>query len=588
MSLRQPIVVVLGHVDHGKTTLLDKIRGTSVASREPGAITQWIGASLVPKETLKEVCGPLLEKFKFQILIPGLLFIDTPGHETFSNLRRRGGSASDIAILVVDVTKGFEPQTVESIEILKARKTPFMVAANKIDAIPGWKSYANLTFLESLEKQNEEVKIELENRIYSLIGELSKFNFKSDRFDRIKDFRTHVAIVPTSAKTGEGIPELLAVLVGLTQAFMKEILKVTSGPGKGAVIEVKEEVGLGVTLNTIIYDGIIKVGDKIVVGGKEGVIETHVKALLLPKPLDEIRDPRDKFINVSEVAAAAGVKISAPNLESALAGSPIYVVPENEDKQKYIKLIEEEIGKLRINTDITGVILKADTLGSLEALIDALKRLNIPVRIADVGDVSKRDVVEAEVVKQKDKFLGVVLAFNIKLLPDAEEEAEKAEIPIFKSNIIYKLIEDYIEWVKKEKATGKEAELSKLIKPGKIKILEGYIFRRSKPAIVGVEVLEGIIKPKYPLINKDGKPIGEILRVQDKGKDIQEAKPGMQVAISIDKGIVGRNINEGDLLYVAVPEEHAQSLLTKFKDELTIEELNLLKEILELKSKKTL
>jgi translation initiation factor 5B len=588
MSLRQPIVVVLGHVDHGKTTLLDKIRGTSVASREPGAITQWIGASLVPKETLKEICGALLEKFKFQILIPGLLFIDTPGHETFSNLRRRGGSASDIAILVVDITKGFEPQTIESIEILKARKTPFMVAANKIDAIPGWKSYINLSFLESLEKQHEEVKIELENRIYSLIGELSKFNFKSDRFDRIKDFRTYVSIVPTSAKTGEGIPELLAVLVGLTQAFMKEILKVTSGPGKGAVIEVKEEVGLGVTLNAIIYDGVIKVGDKIVVGGKEGVIETHVKALLLPKPLDEIRDPRDKFITVSQVNAAAGVKISAPNLESALAGSPLYVVPENEDKQKYVKLIEEEIGKLRINTDITGVVLKADTLGSLEALIDVLKRLNIPVRIADVGDVSKRDIVEAEVVKQKDKFLGVVLAFNIKVFSDAEEEAEKAEVPIFKSNIIYRLIEDYVEWVKKEKTAGKEAELSKLIKPGKIKILEGYIFRRSKPAIVGIEVLEGIIKPKYPVMNKDGKLIGEILRIQDKGKDVQEAKTGMQAAISIDKGVVGRNIEEGDILYVAVPEAHAQSFLTKFKDELTPEELNLLKEILELKSKKSL
>ncbi|MEM3151736.1 MAG: translation initiation factor IF-2 [Candidatus Bathyarchaeia archaeon] len=585
MSLRQPIVVVLGHVDHGKTTLLDKIRGTSVASREPGAITQWIGASLVPKETLKEICGSLLEKFKFQILIPGLLFIDTPGHETFSNLRRRGGSASDIAILVVDITKGFEPQTIESIEILKARKTPFMVAANKIDVISGWRSNINLSFLESLEKQSEEVKLDLENRIYSLIGELSKFNFKSDRFDRIRDFRTHVAIVPTSAKTGEGIPELLAVLVGLTQAFMKEILKVTSGPGKGAVIEVKEEIGLGATLNAIIYDGTIKVGDKIVVGGKEGVIETHVKALLLPKPLDEIRDPKDKFITVSQVNAAAGVKISAPNLESALAGSPLYVVPKDEDKQKYIKLVEEEVGKLRINTDIIGVILKTDTLGSLEALTDVLKRLNIPVRIADVGDVSKRDIVEAEVVKQKDKFLGVVLAFNVKIFPDAEELAEKTEIPIFKSNIIYRLIEDYTEWVKKEKTAGKEAELSKLIKPGKIKVLEGYIFRRSKPAIIGVEVLEGTIKPKYPLMNKYGKIIGEILRIQDKGKDIQEAKIGMQVAISIDKGIVGRNIEEGDLLYVAVPEAHAQSFLTKFKDELTLEELNLLKEILELKPK---
>ncbi|MBS7655669.1 translation initiation factor IF-2 [Candidatus Bathyarchaeota archaeon] len=586
MSLRQPIVVVLGHVDHGKTSLLDKIRGTSVASREPGAITQWIGASLVPKETLKEICGPLLKKFNFQILIPGLLFIDTPGHETFSNLRRRGGSASDIAILVVDVTKGFEPQTIESIEILKARKTPFMVAANKIDVISGWRSNINLSFLESLEKQSEEVKLDLENRIYSLIGELSKFNFKSDRFDRIKDFRTHVAIVPTSAKTGEGIPELLAVLLGLTQAFMKEILKVTSGAGKGAVIEVKEEVGLGVTLNAVIYDGVIKIGDKIVVGGKEGVIETHVKALLLPKPLDEIRDPRDKFITMPQVNAAAGVKISAPNLESALAGSPLYVIPENEDKQKYVKLIEEEIGKLRINTDITGVVLKADTLGSLEALTEALKRLNIPVRMADVGDVSKRDVVEALAVKQKDKFLGVVLAFNIKVFLDAEEEAEKNDVPIFKSNIIYKLIEDYVEWVKKEKAAGKEAELSKLIKPGKLKILEGYIFRRSKPAIVGVEVLEGTIKPKYPLINKDGKAIGEILRIQDKGKDVNEAKTGMQVAISIDKGVIGRNINEGDLLYIAIPEEHAQTFLIKFKDELTPEELNLINEILEVKSKK--
>ncbi|MEM3606802.1 MAG: translation initiation factor IF-2, partial [Candidatus Bathyarchaeia archaeon] len=254
-------------------------------------------------------------------------------------------------------------------------------------------------------------------------------------------------------------------------------------------------------------------------------------------------------------------------------------------KQKYIKLVEEEVGKLRINTDIIGVILKTDTLGSLEALTDVLKRLNIPVRIADVGDVSKRDIVEAEVVKQKDKFLGVVLAFNVKIFPDAEELAEKTEIPIFKSNIIYRLIEDYTEWVKKEKTAGKEAELSKLIKPGKIKVLEGYIFRRSKPAIIGVEVLEGTIKPKYPLMNKYGKIIGEILRIQDKGKDIQEAKIGMQVAISIDKGIVGRNIEEGDLLYVAVPEAHAQSFLTKFKDELTLEELNLLKEILELKPK---
>lgn len=587
MPLRQPIVAVLGHVDHGKTTLLDRIRGTSVASREPGAITQWIGASLIPAETLKEICGPLLEKFKFKIAIPGLLFIDTPGHETFSNLRRRGGSAADIAVLVIDVMKGVEPQTIESIDILKARKTPFLVAANKIDMIPGWRPVEDAPFLESFRKQPEAVKLELENKIYSLIGELSKLNFRSDRFDRVKNFRTHVAIIPTSAKTGEGIPELLAVLIGLTQAFMKELLKVTSGPGKGSVIEVKEETGLGVTLNAIIYDGIIKVNDRIVVGGMEGAIETHVKALLLPKPLDEIRDPRDKFMNVPQVSAAAGVKVVAPNLEAALAGSPLYVVPEGEDARKYIKAIEEEVGKLRINVDVNGVVLKADTLGSLEALIETLRKLKVPIRLADVGNVSKRDVVEAGAVKQKDRFLGVILSFNVNVLPDAREEAKRFGVPIFESNIIYRLIEDYVEWVRKEKALSKEAELSRLIKPGKIKILEGYVFRRSKPAIVGVEVLQGSIKPRYPLMRRDGQPVGEILRIQDKGKDVDEAKAGMQVAISIDKGVVGRNINEGDALYVSVPDSHARELLTKFKDELAEEEVSLLKEVAEIKAKQS-
>lgn len=585
MPLRQPIVAVLGHVDHGKTTLLDRIRGTSVASREPGAITQWIGASLIPSETLKEICEPLLEKFKFRITIPGLLFIDTPGHETFSNLRRRGGSAADVAVLVVDVMKGVEPQTVESIDILKARKTPFLVAANKIDMISGWEPIEDSPFLESFKNQPEVAKMGLESKIYSLIGELSKLNFKSDRFDRVKDFRTHVAIIPTSAKTGEGIPELLAVLIGLTQAFMKELLKVTSGPGKGSVIEVKEETGLGVTLNAIIYDGIIEINDRIVIGGMEGAIETHVKALLLPKPLDEIRDPRDKFMNVPRVSAAAGVKIVAPDLETALAGSPIYVVPEGEDAQKYVKAVEEEVGKLRISVDVNGVVLKADTLGSLEALIETLRKLNVPIRLADVGDVSKRDVVEAGAVKQKDRFLGVVLSFNVNVLPDAREEAKRFGVPVFESNIIYRLIEDYTEWVRREKALSREAALSRLIKPGKIKVLEGYVFRRSKPAIVGVEVLRGSIKPKYPLIREDGQPVGEILRIQDRGKDVNEARAGMQVAISVDKGIVGRNINEGDALYVSVPDDHASELLTEFKDGLTEEEISLLEEVAKIKAR---
>jgi len=524
---------------------------------------------------------------KGEIEIPGLLVVDTPGHEAFTNLRRRGGSVADIAILVIDVLRGFETQTYECIEVLKARKTPFLVAANKIDRIPGWKSYPDTPFLKTYQMQNPYVKQDLDNRIYDIIGTFSRLGFRADRFDRIKDFTKTVAVVPTSAKTGEGITELLMVLVGLTQQYLKKRLQTTEGPAKGTVLEVKEEPGLGLTLNTIIYDGVLRKDDLIVVGGKEKPIVTRIRAILVPKPLDEIRDPRDKFSSVNSVSAAAGVKIAAPELEGALAGAPLYAVPQGEDPQKYVKLVSEEIEKIRIITDIDGVVLKADTLGSLEAIAEALKRNSVPIRLADVGDVSKRDVVEAGVVKEHEPLYGVVLAFNVKVLPDAEEEAKNRSIKIFHENIIYRLVDDYLSWLRTKQEAKLEKEFETLIKPGKIRILEGYVFRRAKPAIVGVEILAGKIKPKYRLVRaKDGEDVGEIQQIQEKGKALPEARQGMQVAISIDKPLVGRHIFEKDVLYVKVPEAHAKALLTTFVDKLTMEEQETLNEYVNLMRKK--
>jgi len=574
-------------VDTGKTLLLDKIRKTSVQAREAGGITQHIGASFFPVDTLKQLCGSLLSMVKGEIEIPGLLVVDTPGHEAFTNLRRRGGSVADIAILVIDVLRGFETQTYECIEVLKARKTPFLVAANKIDRIPGWKSYPDTPFLKTYQMQNPYVKQDLDNRIYDIIGTFSRLGFRADRFDRIKDFTKTVAVVPTSAKTGEGITELLMVLVGLTQQYLKKRLQTTEGPAKGTVLEVKEEPGLGLTLNTIIYDGVLRKDDLIVVGGKEKPIVTRIRAILVPKPLDEIRDPRDKFSSVNSVSAAAGVKIAAPELEGALAGAPLYAVPQGEDPQKYVKLVSEEIEKIRIITDIDGVVLKADTLGSLEAIAEALKRNGVPIRLADVGDVSKRDVVEAGVVKEHEPLYGVVLAFNVKVLPDAEEEAKNRSIKIFHENIIYRLVDDYLSWLRTKQEAKLEKEFETLIKPGKIRILEGYVFRRAKPAIVGVEILAGKIKPKYRLVRaKDGEDVGEIQQIQEKGKALPEARQGMQVAISIDKPLVGRHIFEKDVLYVKVPEAHAKALLTTFVDKLTMEEQETLNEYVNLMRKK--
>ncbi len=586
--MRQPIVVVLGHVDHGKTTLLDKIRGTAVARKEPGEITQHVGASIVPASVLRKVAEPLKKYFpKLKIEIPGLLFIDTPGHELFSNLRKRGGSVADIAILVIDVIEGVQPQTIESIEILKERRVPFVIAANKIDRIPGWKPNPDMPFLETIKRQEPWVVNRLEELIYRIVGKLYEFGFMSERFDRIKDFRRTVAIVPVSAKTGEGLAELLALLAGLVQQFMKKKLVTSDEPAQGVILEVKEEPGLGTTIDVIIYDGVLRKGDMIIVGGKEKPIVTKVRALLMPRPLQDMRAHEGRFIQVDEVVAASGVKISAPGLEDALAGAPMYVIPSEDKIHEYEKKILEEIEAIRIRTDNVGVVVKADTLGTLEALVAALKRSNIPVRIADVGHVTKNDVLEASISKKSNPLYGVIIAFNVKVLPEARDLAAKEGVKIFKHNVIYRLLEEYLDWVKKVKEEEKRKELEALIRPGKIRILPGYVFRRSDPAIVGIEVLSGVIKPGYPLMREDGVRIGEIMQIREHDNVLKEARVGMEVAISIrGKVMIGRHVDEGDILYTDIPREHVKLWLTKYKSELSDDEIMVLKEIIAIKRKR--
>ena len=587
MPIRQPIVCVLGHVDTGKTLLLDKIRKTSVQAREAGGMTQHIGASFFPVETLKQLIGPLLSSLKGDIEIPGLLIVDTPGHEAFTNLRRRGGSVADIAILVVDLLKGIEAQTYECIEILKTRKTPFIVAVNKIDRIPGWNPHSSTPFMASYAMQDPNVRESLDNKLYEIMGIFSRSGFRTDRFDHIKDFTSTVALVPTSAKTGEGLAELLMVLVGLTQQYLKKQLQTTEGAAKGSVLEVKEEPGLGLTLNTIIYDGTLQKDDLIVVGGREKPIVTSIRAILVPKPLDEIRDPRDRFSSVDSVFAAAGVKIVASGLEGALAGAPLYAVEPGSTPEKYAKLVTDEIKKIRIATELEGVVLKADTLGSLEAIAEILRKNNVQVRLADVGDVSKRDIIEASVVKSREPLVGVVLAFGVRILPDAEEEAAASDVKIFKEPIIYNLIDKYLEWQRSKREASLEQEFEKLVKPGKVLVMAGFVFRRGKPAIFGVEILGGHLRPKLSMVRADGgEDIGEVQQIQDKGKAVSEAKLGVQVAVSMEKPIVGRHVFEKDTLYVKVPESDVRILMSTHSEKLTEDEQEVLKEYIAIMRKK--
>ncbi|VVC04402.1 putative translation initiation factor IF-2 [Candidatus Bilamarchaeum dharawalense] len=557
---RSPIICILGHVDHGKTTLLDSVRGTTVAKKEAGGITQMIGASYVSKADIDGISKDLAQKMNVNLMVPGLLFIDTPGHEAFTNLRDRGGSLADLVILVVDVNNGFQPQTVESIKILKQYKTPFVIAANKIDAVDGWRSIKTTSFMEAFSKQPEHIQTRLDEKLYDIMGKISEYGFDSERFDRIKDFTKQIAIIPISAKTKEGLSELLVLIGGLSQKFLGDELEIEdTGRGKGSIIEVKEEKGLGTTLDVIIYDGILRKNDEIIFMSTNGVAKTKVRGLLEPN-----LGGKEKFVFVDDVVAAAGVKIYAPDLEGAIPGSPIEVVEDFERDSKTIEaqfksVIFQKSGEL-------GVVLRADSLGSVEALLRLLKDAGIPVIDAAVGNITKKDVLAASAVAQSNQFLGVVLGFNVKILDDATMESQNSNIQIIYSNIIYRLIDQYNEWVKEEKEKIKKHALEKVVWPGKIKILDGYIFRACKPAIFGVEVLAGRVRKNYRLMNKSGEVVGEIREIQKEKEKVEEAGVGDQLAISCDGINIGKNVAPGEILYSYLTEDE----IKKWDDQISM------------------
>jgi translation initiation factor 5B len=582
--LRQPIVVVLGHVDSGKTSLLDRLRGTAVQAREAGGITQEIGASFFPLETLRAISGSLLEKAGGELQVPGLLFIDTPGHEVFSNLRIRGGSAADIAVVVVDVLKGLENQTLESIDILKQRRVPFLVALNKIDMIKGWRKESHGPLVQVLKEQPPEWNDELEERLYNVVGGLSRLSFQSDAYYRVKDFRQQVSVVPVSARYGTGVPELLAMLIGLAQQFLKGKLQMIGEghQGRGIILEMQEEVGIGETANMILTEGSLKVGDNIALVRRDGALRSKVKALFMPKPLDEMRDPRDKFTSVPQVFAAAGVKLVSPELRGVVAGTSVASFKSDSEFESLKAEMEKELTNVLVRTENMGVIVKAASVGGLEALLQMLAQREIPVREGDIGDISKNDIVNAEVVKDHDPYLGAILAFDSKVLSDAKEFA--GDTPIFTSKVIYEVIDNYVDWAAKKRAEDERTALSGITPPCKLKALPGNFFRNNDPAVFGVEILAGKLRPKVRLMDRNGTELGTVEQIQDKGKPLPLVKLGDKVAISVRGPTLGRSIKENDVLYTLPRSHEAKLLRSKFIASLSEDDLQALQEIVALKS----
>jgi len=563
MTIRQPIITVAGHVDHGKTSILDKIRGTSIQVGEAGGITQKISFTKMESETVKKRAGDVLEKFKIPLKIPGFLFIDTPGHAAFTNLRKRGGSLADIAVVVIDINDGIKPQTAEVLQILKANKTPFVIALNKIDNISGWKTSESRLAVEAVPNQAINVKQTFDERYFTLVGALNSFGINPELYYQISDFTKNVAVVPTSAVTGEGINELLAMLAALSQKFLMDRMKIGTD-GRGVVLEVKKDKAMSY-LECILYDGSMKQEDYIAIAGFDGTVVTKVRCIEEAKPLNKGYEVKKM------VGAATGLRLQIAAKEEILSGMPFQVVCNNLDEIE--KVFSEELSE-EIQTDERGIYVKADSLGSLEALLVLLREKNIKVIKAGIGPITKKDVYSANALPEIDK---TILGFNV----DFADEEVAGEVPrdmkVLCHEVVYKLIEDYLKWKEEKILEIERGRLSELHHLCKFTILD-FVFRNSNPAVFGVVVDGGVLKKDLNFINRDDVKIGHVKEIQHERKNVSEATKGQEVAISMPGVNFERQLEVGESLYTNLGE----SQFRKFKDNkdlLSSEEKTVLQEI---------
>jgi len=580
-KLKQPIVTFAGHVDHGKTSILDAIRSTYVARGEPGKITQKISFTIMPKDDIIKRCEPLLDKLHIKIEVPGFLFIDTPGHAAFISLRKRGGSLANLAVLVIDINEGIKEQTRESIEVLRKAKTPFIIALNKIDRIHGWRNIdSNSDIQTCIQKQSDSTKQEFNEKLLNIIVALSYLKFDSALYYEVKDFTKQVALVPCSAKTGSGISDIIVMLAGLTQKFFKDKSKLELGSqARGTIFEIKKEKI--VSVEAILYDGVLRKDDTIMVATFDKPVITKIRSLFKALPLGK------GFELADEIRAATGFRMYLPEVKDIMPGMPFIVLKNLEEsyvEQQKSKLISEVSDIMQL--DNVGIIAKADSLGSLEALMFLLRKNGIMIRKAGIGNVTKNDIVIASSVVD-NPLDAIIIGFNVGIEPDVKKEFPELNknVKIITGEVIYKIVDDVIEWrSNKEKEIERES-LKQLTLPCKIKVLKHYIFRRSKPAIFGVKVLSGTLRQRITLMNSGGEKVDKVKTIQSEQKTVQESKTNEEVAINLPNSTIGRNVKEDEVLYSWLSESEFRKLKEN-KKFLTQEELVILQEVAEINRKK--
>jgi len=510
MKLRSPVICILGHVDTGKTKILDKLRKTNVQEGEAGGITQQIGATFFPIDNFKQHLDKIPKQFQVDPKVPGFLVIDTPGHESFQNLRQRGQSLCDLAVLVVDLMHGLQKQTLDSLEMLRKRKTPFVIAFNKIDRIHNWKSTDWGAFRDSYDKQKKTQTREFDERFKKIVTQLIQTGLNVSVYDENPSMKEYINIIPTSAHTGEGMPDLIGMFLYLGQKFLYKKLEFKNEI-QCTILEVKVLEKTGTTIDVILVNGTLKIGDKIILGGLYGPIRSTVKILMTPHPMKEMR-VKSEYEHHESISGAMGIKIFGNELENALAGSPLYVYHTEEEAEKYAAEITTDFNSILkdyLSKTGKGILVQASTLGSLEAILSFLHEKKIEIAAVGLGNLQKKDVTKIQIIHAKNENPAkehlTILAFDIKIQPDAQQCADEHGIKIFTADIIYHLFDNYIEYEKQCISERKKEKEKVAVFPCILKIVPNAVFNRKDPIIVGVDVVEGILKVGTPLIVPDKK-----------------------------------------------------------------------------------
>ncbi len=575
-TLKAPVCCIVGHIDAGKTSLLDKLRNSNVQAKEAGGITQHIGSTFFPIENIRKNCASIKGKFEVIHKIPGILMIDTPGHSEFQSLRDVGTSICDLGILIIDIEESVQEQTKEAIKLLKEKNIPFVIAVTKLDKIYGWTTTTSSNLRGALKEQSKDVAMILESKLEDIKYDLSKeeinaeFYFKNTKPEKV------YSMIPVSSKTGEGIADILALLVYISQTWM--IKKLTfKEKVKCTIMESKYDQHLGYTIDVILSNGTLNVGDKFAVATSEGAKITTIRNILTPTPMTQL-GKKTQWSYHDSVKASIGVKLIGSNLDGVYPGTHLQSIDATVSEEEAVKLVNEEIDKVWKSYvfESPGVFFSAQTFGELEAGYSIFKKAGINVAGAYIGSPSNK-IIDRICMnldgKENEKLPENRMYFYFGPFNDVsvEEYAKTKEVKLLTSEVIYNLV-DFYKKEREQIIKSRQNSNTEAVFPVQLSILKQYIFLKggNEHLLFGVKVKKGTLYKNTPIIVVGKNVIlGKVTNIQFNHKDQEKGLEGQEVCIRLDnpnKLTYARHFDESDILIGNMTRESIDVLKRDFKD----------------------